>query len=921
MRYILGFLLTCIASVALAQSVVVTGQVMDKDNNPLPSASTVLINASDSIMQSFTIADNEGNFLLKKINKGSYILQVAFVGYETLSKPFTVSDQKESIDLGQLKLMEKTEILDGVSVSADRIPIMINGDTIEYNADAFKTQPNATVEELLKRLPGVEVDQDGNIKAQGEKVNKVFVDGKEFFGDDPKIATKNLPADAINKVQVFDKMSDMAEFTGVDDGERSKTINLDLKDDKKNGVFGKVAGGYGTDDRFQGKASINKFNKKTQLSALAATNNINEQNFSFQDYIGFSGGLSALSGGGMMMSVEGVDGGMGGQQGGVSTATSGGINFNHDFSKSTEFTSSYFFNGIDNTIDQTSARQNFLNGSIYNSGDTSYSTSNNINHRLTFKLEHKINDGQDITLRSNIKLNNGSNRLSRSNQTYDASDALLNESYNNNNGTSDNVSFDSRIAYRKKLNDIGRLITANATVGYGNTVQNQNILSTTSFYGNNPNTINLDQFQDMSNDAFDYNLRVAYTEPLGNLKFLSAIYERQNYDTENKSFYFDNVGTDRIRNDKLSQLYRRDYFYDQGGFKLQMNGEDLTFSAGVMAQSSNLKGKLINEDVKINKNFFNVLPSMDLRYSFARSKSLSLGYSTSVNEPSVRQLQPVVDNSNPLNIYIGNPDLKTEYMHNAYLNFSLFDNFSFTNLFARLNTRLVQNRITNTTLISDDLTQTVSPTNINEEWSGNGYFSFGTSVKPLGIKFHISTSHTYTKTQLFINDQKNGVERFQNSIDFNVENRKKNAVDVVVGYKTELNDTKYSESDNLNQSYFRNVLYSDLSLTFLKTWNLGSSFDYRIFDGDAFEKKIEMPIWRMHLAKTFLKNDRGELKLSVYDLLNKISGVSRTSNFNYIQDQRINVVTQYAMLTFTYSLSKFGGDKSGIVIKEGHERR
>ncbi len=921
MHHILGFLLAfCVTGVAVAQSISVTGQITDQNNNPLPSASTVLLHAADSIMVSFTIADNDGNFLLKKVSKGSYIIQVAFVGYETFSKSFEVKNDKENLNLGPLKLKEKTEILDGVSVTADRIPIMINGDTIEYNADAFKTKANSSVEDLLRRLPGVEVDQEGNIKAQGEKVNKVFVDGKEFFGDDPKIATKNLPADAINKVQVYDKRSDMAEFTGVDDGERSKTINLDLKDDKKNGVFGKLSGGYGTDDRYLGKASINKFNKKTQLSGLLATNNINEQNFSFQDYIGFSGGLKAMSGGGGMMISESMSGASFGGQQGVTTATSGGINFNHDFSKRTELTSSYFFNGIDNTLNQTSGRQNFLNGSIYHSGDTSNATGSNRNHRLSFKLRHKVNDGQDITLRSNVKLNNGSSMLNRFSQSYDANNDLQNESSNSTNGTSDNIEFDSRLSYRKKLNDIGRLISVDASLGFGNNNQNQNLLSTTSFYGDNPNTINLDQYQDASNDALDYNLGVTYTEPLGNLKFLSASYERQNYNTENKSFYYDNVGNDQIRNDQLSQLYRRDYFYDRGGLKLMMNGEDLNFSIGATAQSSNLKGKLIDDDIKINKSFFNVLPVMTLRYKLARSKSITLGYTTSVNEPSVRQLQPVVDNSNPLNIYVGNPNLKTEYIHNSYLNFSLFDNFSFTSLFARLSGRMVQNKITNTTTISDDLTQVVTPINIDEEWNGNGYLSFGTSVKPLGIKFHIATGHDYTKSMLFINELQNSVQRFQNTIDFSVENRKKAVVDLVMGFKTELNNTKYSESANLDQSYYRNVLYSDLNITFLKTWNLSSSFDYSVYDGDAFDKKIELPIWQMHLAKTFLKNDRGELKLSVYDLLNRITGISRTSDFNYIQDQRVNTVTRYALLTFTYSLSKFGGNKSGIVIKESRGR-
>jgi hypothetical protein len=337
----------------------VKGLVRDSSGASVPGATVVLLQSADSVMESFTSTDADGNFQLKRVSGGRYILQVSYIGHSTYSKALEVNGP---VDLGPVVLRPKNTQLKEVDISSEHIPVVIKNDTVEYNAKAFKTQPNAAVEDLLKRLPGVEVEKDGTIKAHGKTVNKVLVDGKEFFGDDPKVATKNLPADAIDKVQVFDKKSDMAEFTGIDDGERDKTINLKLKDEKRKGVFGKVTGGYGTDERYEARANINSFRKKTQVSLIGLSNNTNQQGFSVMDYVNFMGGFRNMAGGGQGGSLSLNPGDIGvplnmGSSNGFTTTTATGVNFNYDLGEKTEIRSSYFYNQLDKTIDKSTFRQ------------------------------------------------------------------------------------------------------------------------------------------------------------------------------------------------------------------------------------------------------------------------------------------------------------------------------------------------------------------------------------------------------------------------------------------------------------------------------------------------------------------------------------------------------------------------------------
>ncbi|MEM9856771.1 MAG: TonB-dependent receptor [Bacteroidota bacterium] len=918
-----ALLLVFAPTVLIAQNPFITGRIVDSTQVGLPSASVVLLNKSDSVMQSFAISNSEGSFKMAKVKPGEYILQASFVGYQTYSKLHTINANGN--DLGNIELSENSTLLEGVAVTADRIPILINGDTVEYNSAAFKTKPNASVEELLKKLPGVEVDNDGNIKAHGEDVNKVLVDGKEFFGDDPKIATKNLPADVVNKVQVFDKLSDMAEFTGVDDGERNNTINLALKDDKKKGYFGKITGGYGTDERYMAKGNVNRFTKKMQLSTIAASNNINEQNFTFQDYMNFSGGLQNM--------LSGASGGLGSTnssllsrgrlQQGINTSHSGGLNFNYDFSKSTEISLNYFYNSVTNRLIRETARINFLNNETFNSGDTTNNETQNYDHKANLKLKHSFSKEEDITFRSNVGFNNSEGNSETTSRTLTPEGALQNSRITSNNSNRDGFNVSGSLLYRKRFKKEGRSLTAriNAAVSQNDGLSFLN--SNNQFFVENMvQTQLLNQQQQNDKEGFSYQGTLNYTEPLGKGKFVQLSYDRQNLSDDQSTLFFD-IENDGglIPNDLLTNAFVRDYMYDRPGVNFMINKKKSNLNIGVKAQNSELQGTINTNDTKIERSFQNLLPSLRWKYSFATSNRINFEYTTSVQEPSLRQLQPLVDNRNPFVIYRGNPDLKVEYAHRGRLNYSLFDSFSFTSLFITLRGSIIENKITNATRIDELLRQEVTPLNIDAEYQTNGYLSFSTPLKFIKSKINISGNTFYNRSELFINDGKNKVDRSINSIDISLENRKKTLVDLKIGGKLEFNSTRYSNNTELDQDFVNRTIYSDLSIDFLKTWNFTTNFDYRIFEGDAFDNNISFPLWRAEISNSFGKLRRLTAKLSVFDILDENTGINRNSAFNFIQEQQINVLSRYFMFSLTYSLSAFGnGQKSGVVIRSSSGR-
>lgn len=912
----LGLLLSILSSTSALAQGDISGRLVDENKAALPSATVMLTSAEDSVLVGFSMSDAAGRFVLKNVPQGEFILQVTFLGYDELKRNLSIRQKKDDQDLGDLQMQEKSTTLDDVEISTEMIPVRVKGDTVEYAADAFKTQPNAAVEDLLKRLPGVEVDQDGNIKAQGESVTKILVDGKEFFGDDPKVASKNLPAKAIDKVQVFDKMSEIADFTGIDDGTRNRTINLALKEDYKTGYFGNVSGGYGTKERFAAKANLNRFSEASQLSFLGMANNTNEQAFSIQDYISFMGGLSRIlnsgnMGGGPRIRLNSGNFGLSPNTSGlngINTSGAAGINFNQDFGTKTELQSSYFYNYLQNDLRQNTFRENILEQRTFTTQDTTTSQDRNHNHRVNLRVKHRIDSLSELLLTGTGRYNLTEGASDNEVSSFAGAEAQ-NTTFRQQNTTGNLVNVDSRLQYRRKFRKRGRALVLEGSLAHQNNQSDIDLLAVNGVrrdtFGFFVDTLN--QAQPYQQTHWDLGGKVTYTEPIGKRKYLEFNYAHQeNFNNLDKSFFnrLENGGSSL--DSSLSNRYEGGYRYDVAGSNFRLVKKKSNLVVGLSLQRSALEGVIGFQDTTIRKTFLNLLPALRWNYSPGKGKRIRLNYTASVNAPSIEELQPVVDNSNPFNLTAGNPDLGAETAHNLRLNYSLFDMFTFTSFFASLNATYTSNKIGQSTTVDSLFRQLTIPVNVDQDFSLRAMAYFNTPIRKLGIKFGVSPNISYNRAITLINGVENPTDRLTSSGEFKVENRKKNWLDAVAGVRLTHNITQYAIDADMNQSYLNTTYFGDVTVTFLKNLNINTTFDYTIYAGGGFAESIAVPLWRANISKSFLGNERLEVKASVFDILNQNRGISRTTQLNFLEETRANALGRYYMLTLTYKILAVG---------------
>lgn len=917
------FLLLFACSVFAQKSVDLTGIVTDSTGNGLLAATAVLLEKKDSTLTAFSITEADGRFLMKKIKPGDYLLQVSFVGYATHWQPLYLAEGKGEMDLGQIKLSPASSLLNEVEVTADRVPLRMKSDTLEYNAAAFKVQPGAVVEDLLKKLPGVEVQSDGTIRAQGETVRNVFVDGKEFFGNDPQVATKNLPAEAVDKVQVYNKKSEMAEFTGVEDGQKAKTINLQLKEDHKNGYFGNATAGGGSDNRYQGRFNLNRFSQNSQLSAIGMANNNNQAGFSFNDYMQFMGGLgSMMSGGGggsrsVRLSFDLGQTGIpleGGQVDGILATAAAGLNFNRDFGKKTKLQSSYFLSRIQNDIVRNVDRQNLLGDAAFLSTEDEDRTALSLNHRLNVSLRHEIDSFSNFSLRSSLAFSDAKYESLGLSQTFSTSGLLQNENLRDYHSDGQRFDLTNSATYRRRFSKNGRAFVADGSLNFGDNQQEGRLASKTSFFQNEKDSVQLDQRQYSTDDAMSYGLGASYTEPIGKAKYLEINASRQNYSNETVKNFYDIFANGEELNTSLSNRFNRGYTYDRAGMNLMVNRKKWNLTGGTALQRSTLKGQQLGEFEPVKRSFTRLLPSLFFSLEPGIGRNFNFEYITNLREPSPEQLQPLLDNSDPLNQYIGNPDLQPEYAHRLSARFMRFDQFTFTSIFANVEAEFVKDRITNASSVDSLLRRTVRPVNVKNERTLRGFVDFSTPIRPLKVTVRLNMSTSWNKGILFVNDRENNTDRISNGFDFSFSNRKKTFFDATVGLRLSHNRTTYSEAKALNQTYLNQRYYAELSVFPSKKWELGSRFRYNVFSDVNFGGEQVVPLWEASLSRYLLKNNRGKLTLSAFDILNQNLGVRRTSELNYLEQQRINTLQRYVMLTFAYSIQGFGGQAGGITI-------
>ena len=874
---------------------------------------------------SFTMTDNNGRFELSGVQNGEYRLLITHVNYHASNQGVKIDIDHKNIDLGNIIMTDRTKVLSEVTITAEAPPVTLVGDTIQYNARSFKAQPNANVEDLLKRLPGVKVEKDGTVKAQGEKVQKVLVDGKEFFGNDPKIATRNLPADAIDKVQVYDKRSDQAQITGFDDGNSEKTINLKLKKDKKKGVFGKINAGTGSDERYEGKFNVNSFKGARQMSAIGMGNNTNAEGFSFMDVLNFTGALNQLKNGGGNVNLtigenDPLAGLLGGNNTGINTTFGGGVNYNNLIGTKTDFQSNYFYSRYNPNRISNILRQYFSPANLYK--QNSYTDNLNNNHRLNLNADYQIDSFTSIKITPSFNFQNTKNKTLSDYTTWSQQGAVINDGNSNNLTNNEGYNLNTNILFRKRFHKKGRTFSLNVLTNLNNSNGDGSLKSITAFFDPSSSMRNLDSVNQINNTANDlrgYNAKAVYTEPVFKKSLVEfSIGKSNTISTSTKTTYDYNQGNGKydLINRSLTNDYKNTYDYANTGFRFRKQTKTYNYSAGLSWQQADLEGKVTGsiKDSIISKRFSNLLPNARFQFYFSKFKNVLVNYSTSTNQPTITQLQPVPDNSNPLYIKLGNPNLKQEFMSILRMNASFVNPYKNRNFFVFLTAQQTNNKIVSYDKINELGIDSVRPVNVNGVYNVNGTVSWGFPVRFLKGSLDISSNIAYDKSKQLMGDTANKVQI-----------NKINTITLGPQARLDLNPTEklnLSLSGGLNYSKSgysiesaRNSKYINQEYSAEIGWQLPGSFffssdlNYSIYNYmSGFNAKV--PLWNASVSKQLLHFNRGELKFTVNDILNKNVRINHSANQNYVEDSRVNSLRRFLLLSFTYSLSKTGLDKT-----------
>jgi hypothetical protein len=928
MRNAILLIIFCLISKTLPaqKSGSIRGIVFDTiSKQPVASATITILQKNDSSLVTFTMTNNAGIFSLANISYGDYRLLITHVNYHNSNKYFTLTDSSKNVDLGNLIVNDKNKVLEEVVLQAEAPPVTLIGDTVQYNAGSFKTKPNAVVEDLLKKLPGVQVEKDGTVKAQGQEVKKVLVDGKEFFGNDPKVATKNLPADAVDKVQVYDRQSDIAQLTGFDDGQSEKTINLKLKQDKKKGVFGKVNAGGGTEGRYQGRFNVNSFKGARQMSVIGMGNNTNAEGFSFMDILSFTGAMSQLGGNSgninINISPNSPNAALlgGGNNNAINTSWAGGANYNNIIGKKMEVQSNYFYSRYNPATNQQLSRQYILPDSTYFYKQQSFTNNRSISNRFNLTYDYVIDSLHSLKFTPSLSFQDSRYRSFSDYETFSEHLLSSNKGYSDNSSTSKGYNFNGALLFRKKFNRKGRTFSLSMGTTLNDSDGDGELESVNQFYNTLGGLVKTDSINQRSQSAGEtkgYTTRAVYTEPVLKRSLLElsvsknqsrSVSDKETYDYNNISGKYDMLNLLQTNN------FENTYGTTTAGARLRTQKKKYNYSIGIIWQNAELEGTIKSgtKDSVIGKSFFNLLPNARFQYNFTRFKNLQLDYRASTNQPSVSQLQPVPDISNPLNIIEGNPDLKQEYSRriNAHYtgvnpfrgkSFFVFSSYSFTN-----------NRIVDFNVIDSFGRKRTRPVNVDGVYNLNGDVSLGWPLRFIKATMNFNAGFGFSKTKQFINTAQNEIRNFSFDPGLEISRSFKEKLDLTLSGGFSYNKAKYSLQSSLNNKYFTQDYGIDLGWQLPKNFYLATDFRYTISSERSAGFNARVPLWNASISKLCMKLNRGEIKLSVFDLLNENQAIVRTTNSNYIEDQNNRVLRRFFLVGFTYSLNKMAANTGG----------
>ena len=920
----------------------VTGNTLDaEDGAPLPGVNVVLSSREDTTRIWAAITDAEGAFTVRVPEQNTYRLRASFVGYKPVEQLVTVDSTENRV--GTLKMEVDVLYMKEVLVEDIQERFRMKGDTTVFNADAFKVNPDATAENLVEKLPGV-VIQDGQVQAQGEQVQRVTVDGREFFGSDPSVALRNLPADIIQNIEVFDRQSDQAQFSGFRDGNTEKTINIVTRTGMSNGQFGRVYGGYGADERYITGGNINIFDASRRISIIGLANNLNQQNFAFEDLLGMMGGGGFGGGRGGMMRMGGPrgggprggggfgGGGFGGGGGGFNPrdflvgSTSGlnntaalGINFSDEWGQKAKFSGSYFFNRMGNTNEALLDRQLFLpDAATQFYSEVQSSTSTNYNHRLNARFEYDINDANSILVRPRISFQDNDSRSLLFGANMLASGDSLNRTINDYQ--SDNFGFTSStdILYRHRFAP-GRTLSANLEIGLNSRWGDVDQAAITDFFAqvdDEDRDTSGDYDQEIGNESAgrSFSLDLDYTEPFGENNQLRLSYEPTYAKNLSERFAYERsltTGEYVIFDPSFSSLFDNDVLTQRAGATFRHRVEDrYEVQIGLEYQNERLMGdQTYPFHFELDRTFHSFLPEAEVEVELGEQTEVEIGYRTNTNTPSISQLQDYIDNTNPLYLRSGNPNLKPSYSHQGNIRFRTGNWQSGRMFFAFANVNYSLNPIGTASLLAPRdtvLAQGVTlrqgaqysyPVNLDEaSFSARSFLVLGTPFPLIKSNLNIRGGLSYSHQPGLVNGTMNLADQYGVNTGITVSSNISERLDFTLSYGADYTIATNSFYEQLDENYWRH--FTSARFTWLPIGGLVLETDLTYNDYVGLDNDL-------YPSTFILKQDAAEVKLVLGDILNQETGINRSITEMYIEDSRTQVLGRYVLLNLSYRLRNF----------------
>src|SRR5436190_2458198 len=916
MRILALVILSCLLPYFLsAQQGTVKGKLSDSSSHSLSNATISVLQKKDSSLVGYTISDVNGFFELKNISIGDYQLFVSFTGYEVYKRSFSISAAKRIADLGTIIMQPAYKTLTGVDIS-DASPFKMNGDTISFKANAFNSKRDATVEDVLKKIPGVQVQKDGTIRAMGEQVQKVYVDGKEFFGNDPKIATKNLTANMVDQIQVFDDMSEQARFTKVDDGSRTKSINIKLKKDKRKGDFGRAAIGLGSDSRYEGNFSVNHFRGDQRISFVGSANNTNKTSYTFTD-VSSQGGSSVSNGG-----ASGMANASGGSSGGVNRPLSAGVNFNDTWGPKIDFRGSYFYTDNSNVLEQDKFRRNtFPSDSASETNTYSNIIHGNRTDRVNARWEYTIDSMNSILYTANFSKQQYKGVTAETSVTFsDGIDKYIaTEVRTNKHDDRDGINYSGELLYRRKFKRTGRTFTMgwrNSPTGSDSKGYNISPVTAYKKNGSIASFIDLNQKSFQENESGNNTISASYTEPIDRNKLFEINYafaasntisDKKTYDFNSGSGKYDQL------NSQLTNYFDYSNSSNRAGVNFRQQLKKINYQVGLGYQVSNLENRSValstGKDTTIHQRFTNLFPTANINYAITRSKNIKIYYRGRTNAPNVNQLQDVPDVSNPLLIKTGNPSLKQEFINNININYNSFALASQRFFSASLSVNYTGNKIVNSIDSLNPVTIIYKPENMNGSVNISGSSSLNFPVNNIkGLNLNFTNMMYLSRDANLLYKQKNFTSTFQFDQSAGI-NYEKDKFDVGVSGGVIYNVIAYGVEEGSNTKYFNQSYSADFTYRLKNHFYFLTDLDYYINSGRSAGYNENAFLWNLSFAKKFLETNNGEIKFTVYDILNQNNGINRIIGENYFEDVKSNVVPRFFMLTVSYNFNRMVSNK------------